>query len=169
MTLVATALAISVAAGVAGCQVQPLYAPEVTVGGQQGGVNEALRSVRFGGVGGTLGNELTFGLYGGKDPLPARYFLNVIYTEQSTDLGVQQFSNVPAENIVRGLATFTLTDLKTNEPILQGTSFASASYDIGSQSFSNLRAQRDAASREQKAIAQDIRTRVAAALAGHKE
>ncbi len=147
-----------------GCQVHPLYAPDgITQTGQTVSPSD-LRSVQI--SGGSA--ELTFLLYGGEEPLPPKYYLRIVYTTQSTDLGIRQFSGVPAASLVSGTATFTLTNLKGDDVLLEGTSTASASYDVSSQSFANLRARKNAYGRAEKAVAQDIRIRVAVALAEHK-
>lgn len=155
--LVMPVLALGLALGA--CQVHPLYMADASVAGGLP-MAEILRAVKVSGG----SDELNFLFYGGGEPLPPKYYLRIIYTEQQTDLGIQQFSYVPQAELINGHASYTLTEVATNTVIAQGDSASTASYEIESQSFSNLHARKDASSRVQKTIAADLRLKVAAAL-----
>jgi LPS-assembly lipoprotein len=113
-----------------------------------------------------LRSELVFDLDGSGQPSPKRYKLAVGAGEQlSTPLvdtvtGRAQAATLAAE------AVYTLTTLDGGRVITSGKATASASYDRFVQRFANVRAARDAEMRVAKLLSEQIRTRLAAALAG---
>lgn len=161
--------AVCVAALAGGCQVRPLYATSPS--GVAGGVDtvEALKQiaveVQKDRVGQALMNALIFALRGGSALQRPAYVLRLIVREEKTELAVRESEEVPAANLVALTVTFTLTHSETRKVVIQGTAYDTVSYDFSTQRFANLRAQRDAENRAVQKIADEIRMRVAAALA----
>jgi LPS-assembly lipoprotein len=62
-------------------------------------------------------------------------------------------------------ADYILTPAAGGEAITKGTAFSVASYDRTTQRISNVQGARDAETRNAKVIADQIRTRISAALA----
>jgi LPS-assembly lipoprotein len=65
-------------------------------------------------------------------------------TSHSSEIGVEQFSDVPSAYTLTMNSTFVLSDLASDKTLMTGRSFQSASYDFSNQRFANLSAQRDA-------------------------
>ncbi len=153
-----------------GCtSVQPLYG---SIGSTNGnGVLTHLRQVDIEVAKSRLSqivrNELIFDLYGGEgspDPKPG-YKLSVRVNESNVAVGEEKFVDLPSAYLEQLNASFTLTELATQKTVLNGTSFANASYDASDQRFANVRAQRDAQERAGVVIADDIHTKLAAFFA----
>jgi LPS-assembly lipoprotein len=79
----------------------------------------------------------------------------------SAAVGVERFKDVPAAYTATMNATFVLSDIATDETLMTGRAFKSASYDFSNQRFANTRAYRDAQERVAKSVADDIAARVA--------
>jgi LPS-assembly lipoprotein len=62
-------------------------------------------------------------------------------------------------------ADYKLMPIGGGAPITSGVAFTFASYDRTSQRFANIRAARDAEIRDAKVLAEQIKTRLAIALA----
>lgn len=161
--------AICIAALAGGCQVRPLYATSSF--GSDGRVEtvDALKQiaveVQKDRVGQALMNALIFAFRGGSELQRPAYVLRLIVREEKTELAVRESEEVPAANLVALTVTFTLTQSDSRRVIAQGTAYDTVSYDFSTQRFANLRAQRDAENRAVQKIAEEIRMRVAAALA----
>ena len=61
-------------------------------------------------------------------------------------------------------ADYRLIPAQGGKPIARGVAFTFASYDRSSQRFANIRAARDAEIRDARALAEQIKTRLAADL-----
>ncbi|WP_181705107.1 LPS assembly lipoprotein LptE [Chthonobacter rhizosphaerae] len=158
-------VAIAAALVLPGCQVRPLYATApagspVVADLTAIGV-EPLKDR----LGQSLVNELIFALRGGAALTDPRYRLRLIVTSRRSELGIQEFEDVPRSNLIAVTASYTLTETITGRVVTTGTTYTTASYDFSSQRFANLRAERDAEDRAAKAAAEDIRTRLATVLA----
>jgi LPS-assembly lipoprotein len=161
----AAALSLLAMLGLGGC-IQPLYGP-LSAGG--GDVASEMRAIAIepitDRIGHYLGDDLVFDLNGtGSHEVP-KYRLFVTVHE-----GVQ----TPVIDTVTGLATsatvtlnadFRLMPVAGGEPIVKGTAMVIASYDRTSERYSNIRAARDAEIRDAKQLSDQIRLRLAAALA----
>ncbi len=160
------ALALAALAG--GCQVRPLYATAPLAGGDATTV-EALKriaiEVQKDRVGQALMDALIFAFRGGAALDRPAYVLRLILSEQKTELAIRESEEVPAANLVALTVSFTLTESATGRVVVQGTSYDTVSYDFSTQRFANLRAQQDAENRAVTKIAEEIRIRVATALA----
>jgi LPS-assembly lipoprotein len=156
---------LALALGLGGC-FRPLYGP--TLSGNSS-VQAEMESVVVDPVpdrlGHYLGNELIFAFNGTGTEGPRKYRLSVTPHEH-----VQ----TPLVDTVLGRATaatvfvnvdFKVVPIDGGEPIVKGTAFSSATYNRTSNRYSNLRAARDAEIRNARILADQIRTRVAAAFA----
>ena len=112
-----------------------------------------------------LGNELIFGFNGTGSQVPPKYRLIVTVTENVQTPLIDTVSGYPSAANVVVNADYRLIPAGGGEPIAKGQATAVASYDRTSQRFSNLRAARDAEIRDAKRLADQIRIRVAAAIA----
>ena len=164
--VLALVLALAAAAAAGGCQVRPLYA-----GGGTGAeaVEPELRriavEVQRDRIAQELMNELIFALRGGAALADPAYTLRLIVAARKSELGIQVREEVPTANLVTLTTTYTLTETVTGRVVASETIYNTASYDFSSQRFANLRAERDAENRAAKAAAEEIRTRLALALA----
>ena len=147
----------------AGC-FQPMY------GGIQGGaLRDDLQAIAVDPIpdriGHYLGDELIFAFNGTGSTVTPRYRLSVtIHERVDTPLVDTVSGRATAANVLVD-ADYKLTPIGGGEPVTSGTAFMTASYDRTSQRFANIRAARDAEIRDAKALAEQIHTRVAAALA----
>ncbi|GAA0784840.1 hypothetical protein E1180_07090 [Roseibium denhamense] len=164
--LVLTGIALS------GCQVRPLYGTTSGEFGATSMVADDLAAIDLDSISSqfanedaarVLYNELTFNLERGAGSPAKRYRLKVLIDVSSSDVGVEQFADVPSAYTTTMNSTFVLSDINTNETLMTGRSFKSASYDFSDQRFANQRAYRDAQERVAKSVADDITAR----LAGH--
>jgi LPS-assembly lipoprotein len=148
-----------------GC-IQPLYGPNVA----GGSLSTEMQAIRVEPIGDRLGhyveNELIFDLNGtGSSPAP-KYRLVVILHERSATPAVNTFYGQAEAGDINVDADYRLYKLAGgDQPITSGSVTQFVTYDRTSQRISNVRAARDAEIRNAKVIADQIRTRVAAALA----
>jgi LPS-assembly lipoprotein len=147
-----------------GC-IQPLYGP-LSAGGDVAGELQAIAVEPIPNrLGHYLGNELIFGFNGTGSQVPPKYRLIVTVTENVQTPLLDTVSGYPSAANVVVNADYRLMPVGGTEPITKGQATVVASYDRTSQRFSNLRAARDAEIRDAKTLADQIRTRVAAAIA----
>ncbi len=154
--------------GLAGC-FTPLYGP--TASGER--LDAVLAAIEiepvetppaFDRLSHYLRSELVFDLNGSGEPMPKRYKLAISYAQQvaspiiDADIGRAQSATVQGE------ATYTLTTLD-GKLVTSGKAFGNATYDRSQQRFATVRAARDADIRLAKVLSEQIRTRLAAALA----
>ncbi|MHA7775641.1 LPS assembly lipoprotein LptE [Roseibium sp. M-1] len=167
------ALCVLFAAAVAlsGCQVRPLYG---TGSGDFGTVSSPVAaelaaidldtiSSQFANndASRVLYNELSYRFERGAGSGAKKYRLKVLMDVGSSAVGVERFADVPAAYTTTMNSTFVLSDIATDETLMTGRAFKSASYDFSSQRFANTRAFRDAQERVAKSVADDIAARVA--------
>lgn len=156
--LLATGLALS------GC-IQPLYG-SFAGGGDVAGELQAIKVDPISGkTGHYLVNDLIFALNGTGAPVPEKYLLKVTLSENVQTPLLDTASGYPtAANVVVN-AEYKLLRAGTETQITAGKVTALEGYDRTSQRFANLRAAQDAEIRGAKALADQIRIRLAAALA----
>ncbi|MFZ0496723.1 MAG: LPS assembly lipoprotein LptE [Methylocella sp.] len=147
-----------------GC-IQPLYGP-LSAGGN---VASELQAIAVDPIpnrlGHYLGDELIFALNGTGSQVPPKYRLIVTVTENTQTPLLDTVSGyATAANVVVN-ADYRLMPVGGTEPITKGQATVLASYDRTSQRFASLRAARDAEIRDAKRLADEIRIRVAAAIA----
>jgi LPS-assembly lipoprotein len=152
---------------VSGC-VQPLYMT-TTVGGAP--VGEELQSIRVEPVPDRLGhyvtNELISQLNGSGSTVPPKYRLVVTLSERLSTPVVNTFTGQAESGAVSVDALYQLFPIAgaTDKPLTSGSVTQFVAYDRTSQRLSNVRAARDAEIRNARTIAEQIRTRIAIALA----
>jgi LPS-assembly lipoprotein len=147
-----------------GC-IQPLYGP-LSAGGDVAGDLQAIAVDPIPNrLGHYLGSELIFGFNGTGSQVPPKYRLVVTVRENVQTPLIDTVSGYPSAANVVVNADYQLMPVAGGEPIVKGQATVLASYDRTSQRFSNLRAARDAEIRDAKTLADQIRTRIAAAIA----
>ena len=147
-----------------GC-IQPLYG-SLGAGGDVAGELQAIAVEPIPNrLGHYLGNELIFGFNGTGSQVPPKYRLIVTVKEYVQTPLIDTVSGYPSAANVVVNADYRLMPVGGTEPITKGQAAVVASYDRTSQRFSNLRAARDAEIRDAKRLADQIRIRVAAAIA----
>jgi LPS-assembly lipoprotein len=156
---------VFLAFGLSAC-FQPLYGPTASGVSMQ----DALAAVEVTPVGQDrlshyLRSELVFDLDGSGQPRPKRYKLAVAAAESISTPIVDTVTGRAAAATLVANATFTLSTLDGARVITTGRATASASYDRFPQRFANVRASYDAQMRVAKLLSDQIRTRLAAALA----
>jgi LPS-assembly lipoprotein len=157
-----TALALPLALG--GC-FQPLYGP--LAGG--GSLESELQAIAVNPIpertGHYLENELAFAFNGTGSTVVPKYRLTVTLRERVQTPVIDTVSARATAATVIVDADYTLSPAGGGEPITKGTAFSVATYDRTTQRISNVQAARDAETRNAKVIADQIRTRISAALA----
>jgi LPS-assembly lipoprotein len=163
----ATAIALGCALLVSGC-VQPLYMATAPGGGA---VGDELQAIRVEPIPDRLGhyvtNELITQLNGTGSSTPPKYRLVVILSERMSTPIINTFTGQAEAAAVGVDAQYQLFALAGggDKPLVSGSVSQSVAYDRTSQRLSNVRAARDAEIRNARTIAEQIRTRIAIALA----
>jgi len=165
--MAAPAIALGCALLVGGC-VQPLYMATAPGGGALG---EELQAIKVEPIPDRLGhyltNELISQLNGsGSSPSP-KYRLVVTLTERMSTPIVNTFTGQAEAAAIGVDAKYQLFALTgdAGKPLVSGSVSQSVAYDRTSQRLSNVRAARDAEIRNARTLAEQIRTRIAIALA----
>jgi LPS-assembly lipoprotein len=164
-------VAVAAALALASCQVRPLYGTSTgDFGSAPSPVATELAAIDLDSINSqyanddaarVLYNELTFRFERGAGAQAKKYRLKVLMDVGSSEVGVEQFSDVPSAYTTTMNSTFVLSDLANDETLMTGRAFKSASYDFSNQRFANTRAYRDAQERVAKAVADDIAARIA--------
>ncbi len=156
------------AALASGCGFHPLYGP--TASGAD--LRETMKQVSISNlpsrVGQKLRNELLFGTTGGGAQLPSVYRFDIILRESVRNTLVS-FSGSPTGQVIQLDAEFRLVRIKDNEVLFKGASSSEAVYNLegslGNVSvYSDTRAVIDAENRAAIALADTLKTRLAAFL-----
>jgi LPS-assembly lipoprotein len=155
--------AIALAASLGGC-VEPLYN---TLG--PGVLEQELQAIKIEPIpdrfGHYLEKELLFAFNGTGANVPPKFKLVVSLKQRVQAPTVDTVTSRATSATVIGDAEYALYAIGKEEPSIRGVAFSVASYDRYSQRLSNIAAARDAEVRDAKAIAEQIRTQVAARLA----
>lgn len=148
----------------AGC-FRPLYA-EAPTGGTS--VQAALAAVDVAPVPDRMGHylrqELMFELDGSGNPPPKTYRLKVNMSTNIATALVDSYQRADSATL-QGTATYELVTISDNKKVAEGRAVSSTSYDRSSQRYATVRAARDAEIRLAKVLAEQIRVRIAAAIA----
>jgi LPS-assembly lipoprotein len=157
-------LGVGLVGGLAGCGnsgFRPLYG---TLGAN---ADAKMAQVEFTSIPGRNGqrirNELLFKSYGGGNPAPAKYRLDVAIKESAQTTLVLRDGNSAGQIFVID-ARFQLIDIATKKVMLEGVSQSRANYERFANAFSNVRSSEEAMERASKTIATDLKARVAAFL-----
>ncbi len=160
------ALGLALVAGLAGCQVRPLYS-------EAGGTGPKLASVSFSEprnrVEQVVRNELVFLAAGGAgEPLNPAYdvTLNVSSTASNIldDDGLAE-TGIPVPGRVQVTGSYTLTRVSDGQVLKRAERSTVALVDVSRQSFAKLRAIRDGENRASRELAEFIRADIAIVLA----
>jgi len=158
------ALMLAIGLALSGC-IQPLYG-SLGAGGDVAGELQAIKVDPIGGkTGHYLANDLIFALNGTGAAVQPKYLLKVTLSENVQTPLLDTVSGYPtAANVVVN-AEYKLLRSGTETQIAAGKVTVLEGYDRTSQRFANLRAAQDAEIRGAKSLADQIRIRLAAALA----
>lgn len=160
------AAVVATAALTAGC-LRPMYAPASST--TTASVQSRLAAVAVEPLPDRLGHylvqELRFELDGSGSVAQPRYRLSLTAKERVQAAVVNSATGRASSATVIVDATFTLTAIDGGATLLTGTAFGSASYDRTQQRYAAIRAARDAEIRVARALAEQIKTRVAAHFA----
>ncbi len=177
-TVKTTLLAVLVGlAGIAisGCQVQPLNSTKPTASAGASVAPSALSAVEVlevsakeqsaSRVGQQVRNHLIFGLTGGGHPAGATHTLTLHVSVSHATVAIQTSTKAPSAARAAIVATYTLTEKKSDQTVATGIRQTTVAYDRTSQSFANQRVKLDAENRAAREVAEQLRLAVAAALA----
>jgi LPS-assembly lipoprotein len=114
-------------------------------------------------VGQRLRNELIFQKTGGGLPEPPEYRLDITIREAIASTLVKSTGEALSQ-IYTLDANFRLVRLSDKKVVVQGASHGRAEFERFQQIYANVRARDDAEARAARTIADDIKTRLAAAL-----
>ena len=145
---------------------RPLHGP--TASGQD--LVELLTHVKIGLIPGRVGqqirNELIFQTTGGDGEDEPFYSLNIVIRESVSSTLVQRTGESLGQ-VYNLDASFELRDLRTKRLKLKGKSYGRAGFERFVSAYSNVRARIDAENRAAKTVAKEIKSRIAAFLAGN--
>jgi LPS-assembly lipoprotein len=158
-------LAMVAVVALAGCTVQPLYAP--TAAGTS--PVASLGNISIDPVGDRVSqevrNQLIFALNGGKgQPANAPYHMRLVVSSSESALGVTPIATAPAYSVTVA-ATYEVRSTADDKILLRDTVRQSASYDRVNQAYANERALLNAQDRAAGLVADVIRLDLAAAAA----
>jgi LPS-assembly lipoprotein len=158
---------VGLALPLAGC-FQPVYGPGL--GGSD--MRATFKSIKVEPVPGRLGHymteELRFLLNGTGEENAPKYRLLIEFAQASQTPLIDTVTGRASANTLYARADYKLVPVNANStttPAAQGFVVSLADYDRVSNRFANVRAARDAEIRNAKALAEQIRTRLAADLA----
>jgi LPS-assembly lipoprotein len=153
-------------AGLAGCQIRPLYS-------EAGGVVPKLASVGFADptnrIEQVVRNELVFLAAGGAgEPLKPAYDVTLHVSSTASNVldddGLVEAS-VPVAGRVQVTGSYTLTRVSDSKVLKRSEHSSVALIDVSRQSYAKLRAIRDAENRASRELAEFIRADIAIVLA----
>ena len=117
-------------------------------------------------IGHYLRSELIYALNGSGTEVPKRYVLKLALRQTLATPVVDAESGRASSAIVNGSLTYTLTNSDGSKVVERGTATSTASYDRFQNRFATVRAARDAEIRLARVLAEQVKTRLAAALSG---
>jgi LPS-assembly lipoprotein len=161
----ALVVVIAAALTLGGC-FQPMYG-NLSAGGPD--VNAELQAIAIEPIperiGHYLGDDLVFDLNGTGSHVPPKYRLFVTLHEGANTPLIDTVAGIATAATVTLNADFRLVPIGGGDPIVKGTALVIASYDRNSGRYGNIRAARDAEIRDAKQLSDQLRIRLAAALA----
>src|ERR1051326_7651975 len=141
-----------------GCAWVPLYASPETAP-----ADEEIRAIRVAPITERIGQQLALALRQSLnptgEPTPQRYLLRTTLQTVRQDLGVQT-QGLGTRGRLDATASFFLTDMMRNAPLLSGTSHVAESFDILANEYSDLVAEDDARTRAVEELRRDILARL---------
>ena len=164
--LIVLAAALPVLASCSSGGFRPLHGP--TASGEN--LSEILTHVKIatipGRVGQQLRNELIFQTTGGGESDAPDYLLSIAIRESAKSTLVRR-SGESLGQVYSLDASFELIDMKTKRIKLKGKSYGRAGFERFVSAYANVRARIDAENRAAKTVAEEIKNRLAAYLAGN--
>ncbi len=165
--LAVLALVLAGLFGLAGCQIRPLYSTSASEPGPQADLPAIAVQDSSSRVEQVFRNALLYGLRGGGEGTDARYKLIFRMTVREQAQLVERGSGTPNLYQLTGGVSFLLKNAATDESIFGSSVTDIDSYTRSSQSYSNLRAKRDAEDRIAKSLAAMTQARLVAYFATH--
>ncbi len=157
-------LLLTAALALSGC-LQPMYG-QFSEGGQN--LQTELQAIAIepipDRIGHYLGNDLIFDLNGTGSHVAPKYRLFVTVNESAQTPLIDTVSGIASAATIVINADYRLTYVGTGLPVTSGHAFVFKSYDRNSERFGNIRAARDAEIQDAKALSDQLRIRLAAAL-----
>ena len=154
---------VSLSLALGGC-LRPMYGGP---GGQQ--LRSDLGAIDVQEVPGRLGyylaRDLRFALNGTGSQVTPRYRLKISLNQKVQTPLIDTISGRASSASIIIDAAYSVIPVGGSEPVAKGVAFTTVSYDRTSQSFANIRAQRDAEIRAAQVLANQIQVRVASAMA----
>lgn len=169
-------VAAAAALALSACTVRPLYMKQTNAAGIEVGTSARLAQIGIQPVttryAQQVRNDLIF-LFGrgAGEPKNPRYTLQLGVTsvkESLANVSVQDI-NVPTSEMLTLTATYVLTDTTTHAVVSKGKRTMTASFDVPSQEFAAIRAERDAQDRAARELAELLNLAIASDLAKHTE
>ena len=160
-------LALLTALALGGC-LQPMYG-QLSEGGKdlQGDLQAIAIEPIPERIGHYLGDDLIFDLNGTGSHVAPKYRLYVTLTESSQTPLVDTVTGIATSSSVVINGDYRLVRVGTGEQVTAGHLFVFKSYDRNSDRYGNIRAARDAEIQDAKALSDQLRIRLAAALSHH--
>lgn len=163
------ALAVLAGLALAGCTIQPLYAPKPQAGAIR---TQSLAAIYIQPVNSRVGQELRNHLIfllnnGSGQPANPAYDLALGVQSVSRNAAVVQVSTSDGEPTARTItvtASYKLTRNDDETVVSERRATASASFDVSLQEFANVRAARDAENRAAREAAEQLHALIAADL-----
>lgn len=160
--------ALGAVALLAGCTVHPVYMPveTATKDGLKSNVDLSAITVSAATtrVGQEVRNNLLFAFTGGKAAPPPRYVLNIDVANSEERLGFAKDETAPAYQ-VSVQVKYELRTIADDRLLGRSVSTGLATYNRSNQNFANVRARIDAENRAAESVADEIRLRIALAIA----
>lgn len=157
-------VALAIGLMLSGCTLTPLYAPSASgplVAPQLASIGIEAANGR---VEQEVRNQLFFAFTGGGPAAQARYLLRLTVSISENLVGVTRLRVSPSYSLDVAVS-YDLSELSSNTILTRGVVHGVAAYDRSNQGFANARAKRDAEDRAAASAADEIRLRIAAALA----
>jgi LPS-assembly lipoprotein len=151
--------------GLAGCQVRPLYATGASGAGPQADLPAITVEEPTSRVEQVYRNALLFALRGGGSGASPRYSLTYRMTVREQETLLERGTGTPNVYQLTGSVSFLLKDTTSSDSLFGANVTSTDSYTRSSQSFSNIRAERDAQDRLAKSLAELTEARLAAYFA----
>jgi len=144
---------------------RPLYGTTPSGAGLQERLAQLDVAAIPGRVGQRIRNELIFQASGGGELAPPVYRLEVSITESVLSTLVKPDGDALSQ-VYSLQANFKLINIRTKQVVLTGSSHGRAGFERFQSIYSNVRARDDAENRAARAVADDLKTRVAIYLSG---
>jgi LPS-assembly lipoprotein len=152
------ALLVALGLLAAACGFEPMYGENrgAAVRADLQGVRVALIANHAGQL---LRRYMNDRIHNGDDQSQARYQLEIVLVESKQLYGIQVDQSATYARFVE-TGAFTLRDIKTQKPVLTGSSSAYSSYNIAADPFNSVVAEGDARERAVHSLGDDLIVRI---------